>query len=176
MFFETIKITVKTTLMSNSVSCATYGSAHKTRLWQSSSRHCSSQIFWVRKWPNIQCLIIPMCLHSWNTAVANLRKGYCLEMDFVLKQMQMIMCDLSANWNSSYHELEQRIISMEQKLDELGRSFQSTSELLTQALHRRRLDHRYTVKNDFSKLYINRLLQYIYKKNYFSLSISKCHV
>lgn len=67
-------------------------------------------------------------------------------MDFVLKQMQMIMCDLSANWNSSYHELEQRIISMEQKLDELGRSFQSTSELLTQALHRRRLDHRYTVQ------------------------------
>ncbi|XP_051720508.1 intermediate conductance calcium-activated potassium channel protein 4 isoform X2 [Ctenopharyngodon idella] len=59
-----------------------------------------------------------------------------------LSKMQMIMCDLSANWNSSYHELEQRIISMEQKLDELGRSFQSTSELLTQALHRRRLDHR----------------------------------
>uniref|UniRef100_A0A8C1S055 Potassium intermediate/small conductance calcium-activated channel, subfamily N, member 4 n=1 Tax=Cyprinus carpio TaxID=7962 RepID=A0A8C1S055_CYPCA len=59
-----------------------------------------------------------------------------------LSKMQMIMCDLSANWNSSYHELEQRIISMEQKLDELGRSFQNTSELLTQALHHRRLDHR----------------------------------
>ncbi|XP_051573824.1 intermediate conductance calcium-activated potassium channel protein 4-like isoform X2 [Myxocyprinus asiaticus] len=59
-----------------------------------------------------------------------------------LSKMQMIMCDLSANWNSSYHELEQRIISMEQKLDELGRSFQTTSELLTQVLHHRRLDHR----------------------------------
>ncbi|XP_059423809.1 intermediate conductance calcium-activated potassium channel protein 4-like isoform X2 [Carassius carassius] len=59
-----------------------------------------------------------------------------------LSKMQMIMCDLSANWNSSYHELEQRIISMEQKLDELGHSFQITSELLTQALHCRRLDHR----------------------------------
>uniref|UniRef100_A0A8C2HE93 Potassium intermediate/small conductance calcium-activated channel, subfamily N, member 4 n=1 Tax=Cyprinus carpio TaxID=7962 RepID=A0A8C2HE93_CYPCA len=59
-----------------------------------------------------------------------------------LSKMQMIMCDLSENWNSSYHELEQRIISMEQKLDELGRSFQITSELLTQALHCRRLDHR----------------------------------
>ncbi|XP_026084071.1 intermediate conductance calcium-activated potassium channel protein 4-like isoform X2 [Carassius auratus] len=59
-----------------------------------------------------------------------------------LSKMQMIMCDLSANWNSSYLELEQRIISMEQKLDELGRSFQNTSELLTQTLHHRRLDHR----------------------------------
>ncbi|XP_052433954.1 intermediate conductance calcium-activated potassium channel protein 4 [Carassius gibelio] len=59
-----------------------------------------------------------------------------------LSKMQMIMCDLGANWNSSYHELEQRIISMEQKLDELGRSFQITSELLTQALHCRRPDHR----------------------------------
>uniref|UniRef100_A0A3B1KJQ1 Potassium calcium-activated channel subfamily N member 4 n=1 Tax=Astyanax mexicanus TaxID=7994 RepID=A0A3B1KJQ1_ASTMX len=59
-----------------------------------------------------------------------------------LSKMQMIMCDLSANWNNSYRELEQRIISMEQKLDELGQSFQSTSQLLSQALHRRRLDHR----------------------------------
>lgn len=57
--------------------------------------------------------------------------------------MQMIMCDLSANWNNSYRELEQRIISMEQKLDELGQSFQSTSELLSQALQRRHLVHRY---------------------------------
>ncbi|XP_030641210.1 intermediate conductance calcium-activated potassium channel protein 4 [Chanos chanos] len=59
-----------------------------------------------------------------------------------LSKMQMIMCDLSANWNNSYRELEQRILSMEQKLDELSRSFQNTSELLVQALHRRRLDHR----------------------------------
>lgn len=57
--------------------------------------------------------------------------------------MQMIMCDLSANWNNSYRELEQRIISMEQKLDELGQSFQSTSELLSQALQRRHFVHRY---------------------------------
>ncbi|XP_062322620.1 intermediate conductance calcium-activated potassium channel protein 4 isoform X1 [Osmerus eperlanus] len=52
-----------------------------------------------------------------------------------LPKMQMIMCDLSANWNNSYRELEQRIISMEQKLDELTRCFQQTSELLAQVLH-----------------------------------------
>ncbi|XP_056142890.1 intermediate conductance calcium-activated potassium channel protein 4 [Lampris incognitus] len=51
-----------------------------------------------------------------------------------LPKMQMIMCDLSANWNNSYRELEQRILSMEQKLDELNRCFQQTSELLSQAL------------------------------------------
>lgn len=54
-----------------------------------------------------------------------------------LPKMQMIMCDLSANWNNSYRELEQRIISMEQKLDELTRCFQQTSDLLAQALHHR---------------------------------------
>lgn len=51
--------------------------------------------------------------------------------------MQMIMCDLSANWNNSYRELEQRILSMEQKLDELSRSFHQTSELLSQVLRHR---------------------------------------
>ncbi|XP_023690577.1 intermediate conductance calcium-activated potassium channel protein 4 isoform X1 [Paramormyrops kingsleyae] len=45
-----------------------------------------------------------------------------------LPKMQMIMCDLSANWNNSYRELEQRIISMERKLDELGRSFHRPCE------------------------------------------------
>ncbi|KAK3571701.1 hypothetical protein QTP86_016155 [Hemibagrus guttatus] len=59
-----------------------------------------------------------------------------------LSKMQMIMCDLSANWNNSYRELEQRIISMEQKLDELGQSFQCTSELLSQALQHPHLVHR----------------------------------
>lgn len=53
------------------------------------------------------------------------------------QQMQMIMCDLSANWNNSYRELEQRILSMEQKLDELSRCFHQTSELLSQVLLRR---------------------------------------
>uniref|UniRef100_A0A3P9ITG8 Intermediate conductance calcium-activated potassium channel protein 4 n=1 Tax=Oryzias latipes TaxID=8090 RepID=A0A3P9ITG8_ORYLA len=52
-----------------------------------------------------------------------------------LPKMQMIMCDLSANWNNSYRELEQRILSMEQKLDELTRCFQQTSELLSDVLH-----------------------------------------
>lgn len=56
--------------------------------------------------------------------------------------MQMIMCDLSANWNNSYRELEQRILSMEQKLDELSRSFQQTSELLSQLLHHGSLEIR----------------------------------
>ncbi|CAL1611414.1 unnamed protein product [Knipowitschia caucasica] len=46
-----------------------------------------------------------------------------------LPKMQMIMCDLSANWNNSYRELEQRILSMEQKLEELTHCFQQTSEL-----------------------------------------------
>ncbi|XP_041844231.1 intermediate conductance calcium-activated potassium channel protein 4 isoform X2 [Melanotaenia boesemani] len=54
-----------------------------------------------------------------------------------LPKMQMIMCDLSANWNNSYRELEQRILSMEQKLDELSRCFQQTSELLSEVLHHR---------------------------------------
>ncbi|GLD63507.1 intermediate conductance calcium-activated potassium channel protein 4 isoform X2 [Lates japonicus] len=54
-----------------------------------------------------------------------------------LPKMQMIMCDLSANWNNSYRELEQRILSMEQKLDELSRCFQQTSELLSQVLRQR---------------------------------------
>ncbi|XP_026227510.1 intermediate conductance calcium-activated potassium channel protein 4 isoform X2 [Anabas testudineus] len=54
-----------------------------------------------------------------------------------LPKMQMIMCDLSANWNNSYRELEQRIFSMEQKLDDLSHCFQQTSELLSQALRHR---------------------------------------
>ncbi|XP_055359398.1 intermediate conductance calcium-activated potassium channel protein 4 isoform X2 [Betta splendens] len=54
-----------------------------------------------------------------------------------LPKMQMIMCDLSSNWNNSYRELEQRILSMEQKLDELSRCFHQTSELLSQALRHR---------------------------------------
>uniref|UniRef100_H3CJ70 Potassium intermediate/small conductance calcium-activated channel, subfamily N, member 4 n=1 Tax=Tetraodon nigroviridis TaxID=99883 RepID=H3CJ70_TETNG len=59
-----------------------------------------------------------------------------------LPKMQMIMCDLSANWNNSYRELEQRILSMEQKLDELSRCFHQTSELLSQVLLRRSSDSR----------------------------------
>ncbi|XP_017295170.1 intermediate conductance calcium-activated potassium channel protein 4 [Kryptolebias marmoratus] len=59
-----------------------------------------------------------------------------------LPKMQMIMCDLSANWNNSYRELEQRILSMEQKLDELTRCFQQTSELLSEVLHHRNLKTR----------------------------------
>ncbi|XP_055083852.1 intermediate conductance calcium-activated potassium channel protein 4 [Periophthalmus magnuspinnatus] len=54
-----------------------------------------------------------------------------------LPKMQMIMCDLSANWNNSYRELEQRILSMEQKLDELNHCFQQTSELLSHFLRQR---------------------------------------
>ncbi|XP_060777250.1 intermediate conductance calcium-activated potassium channel protein 4 isoform X5 [Neoarius graeffei] len=69
-------------------------------------------------------------------------RDYTTEMVEVSK-MQMIMCDLSASWNNSYRELEQRIISMEQKLDELGQSFQITSELLSQALQHRHLVRRY---------------------------------
>ncbi|CAN9513985.1 unnamed protein product [Ophioblennius macclurei] len=59
-----------------------------------------------------------------------------------LPKMQMIMCDLSANWNNSYRELEQRIHSMEQKLDELSRCFQQTSELLSQVLSGRNTQFR----------------------------------
>jgi len=55
----------------------------------------------------------------------------------------MIMCDLSANWNNSYRELEQRILSMEQKLDELSRCFRQTSELLSQVLRHRSPEIRY---------------------------------
>lgn len=59
-----------------------------------------------------------------------------------LPKMQMIMCDLSANWNNSYRELEQRILSMEQKLDELSRCFHQTSKLLSQVLHQRNTEIR----------------------------------
>ncbi|XP_070690755.1 intermediate conductance calcium-activated potassium channel protein 4 [Pempheris klunzingeri] len=59
-----------------------------------------------------------------------------------LPKMQMIMCDLSANWNNSYREMEQRILSMEQKLDELSRCFQQTSELLAQVLRHRKSEIR----------------------------------
>ncbi|KAG5271043.1 hypothetical protein AALO_G00175220 [Alosa alosa] len=61
-----------------------------------------------------------------------------------LQKMQMIMYDLSANWNNSYHELEQRILSMEQKLDELNRSLQQTSQLLTQVVGRQSLERRHS--------------------------------
>ncbi|XP_072317344.1 intermediate conductance calcium-activated potassium channel protein 4 [Eucyclogobius newberryi] len=54
-----------------------------------------------------------------------------------LSKMQMIMCDLSANWNNSNRELEQRILSMEQKLEELNHSFQQTSEMLSHVLRQR---------------------------------------
>ncbi|KAJ8388914.1 hypothetical protein AAFF_G00126700 [Aldrovandia affinis] len=59
-----------------------------------------------------------------------------------LPKMQMIMCDLSANWNNSYRELEQRIVSMEQKLDELSRCLNHTSDMLAQAMHRHTMDDR----------------------------------
>lgn len=54
------------------------------------------------------------------------------------------MCDLSANWNNSYRELEQRILSMEQKLDELSRCFHQTSKLLSQVLHQRNPETRWS--------------------------------
>ncbi|KAL2084321.1 hypothetical protein ACEWY4_019839 [Coilia grayii] len=60
-----------------------------------------------------------------------------------LQKMQMIMYDLSANWNNSYRELEQRILSMEQKLDELNQSLQQTSRLLTQAMGGQSLERRH---------------------------------
>ncbi|XP_062394888.1 intermediate conductance calcium-activated potassium channel protein 4 [Sardina pilchardus] len=61
-----------------------------------------------------------------------------------LEKMQMIMYDLSANWNNSYHELELRILSMEQKLDELNHSLQQTSQLLTQVMGRQSLERRHS--------------------------------
>uniref|UniRef100_A0A665SZT7 Potassium intermediate/small conductance calcium-activated channel, subfamily N, member 4 n=1 Tax=Echeneis naucrates TaxID=173247 RepID=A0A665SZT7_ECHNA len=64
------------------------------------------------------------------------RQDVCI-IKLLFGQMQMIMCDLSANWNNSYRELEQRILSMELKLDELSRCFQQTTELLSQALRHR---------------------------------------
>ncbi|KAL0985017.1 hypothetical protein UPYG_G00151870 [Umbra pygmaea] len=67
-----------------------------------------------------------------------------------LPKMQMIMCDLSANWNNSYRELEQRIVSMEKKLDDLGHCFQQTTELLSQAMH-----HHNTMMRTVSQQYQN---------------------
>ncbi|XP_028678262.1 intermediate conductance calcium-activated potassium channel protein 4 [Erpetoichthys calabaricus] len=47
-----------------------------------------------------------------------------------LSKLQMIMCDLDANWKSSYKVLEHRIDSMEKKIDDLGKAFQNTSLLM----------------------------------------------
>lgn len=71
------------------------------------------------------------------------------------QQMQMIMCDLSANWNNSYRELEQRILSMEQKLDELSRCFHQTSELLSQVLLRRNPEIRWRRRVDVRQMWTN---------------------
>lgn len=76
------------------------------------------------------------------TAVVMLIQTVCTGSCGWFQQMQMIMCDLSANWNNSYRELEQRILSMEQKLDELSRSFHQTSEMLSQVLRRRHPESR----------------------------------
>ncbi|XP_066575494.1 intermediate conductance calcium-activated potassium channel protein 4 [Amia ocellicauda] len=45
--------------------------------------------------------------------------------------LQVMLYDLSSNWSKSYKDLEQRIVTMETKLDNLARAFQDTSALLT---------------------------------------------
>lgn len=76
-------------------------------------------------------MAVPQCFPRVNTKI------FVFALGGWFQQMQMIMCDLSANWNNSYRELEQRILSMEQKLDELSHCFQQTSEMLSQVLRHR---------------------------------------
>lgn len=61
-----------------------------------------------------------------------------------LQKMQMLMYDLSANWNNSYHELEQRILSMEQRLEELNSTMRETSLLLSQVVGRPSLERKHS--------------------------------
>ncbi|MGH0187071.1 UNVERIFIED_CONTAM: hypothetical protein FKN15_023630 [Acipenser sinensis] len=58
-----------------------------------------------------------------------------------LSKLQVMMCDLSGNWSTSYKEMERRIGSMEQKMDELSRAFQETSQLISRALQHRAGDN-----------------------------------
>ncbi|XP_058876058.1 intermediate conductance calcium-activated potassium channel protein 4 isoform X2 [Acipenser ruthenus] len=54
-----------------------------------------------------------------------------------LSKLQVMMSDLNGNWSTSYKEMERRIVSMEQKMDELSRAFQETSQLISRALQHR---------------------------------------
>ncbi|MBN3276499.1 KCNN4 protein, partial [Polyodon spathula] len=58
-----------------------------------------------------------------------------------LSKLQVMMCDFNGNWSSSYKELERRIGSMEQKMDELSRAFQETSQLISRAVQHRARDN-----------------------------------
>ncbi|XP_041091155.1 intermediate conductance calcium-activated potassium channel protein 4-like isoform X1 [Polyodon spathula] len=58
-----------------------------------------------------------------------------------LSKLQVMMYDFNGNWSSSYKELERRIGSMEQKMDELSRAFQETSQLISRAVQHRAGDN-----------------------------------
>ncbi|KAK1155437.1 intermediate conductance calcium-activated potassium channel protein 4-like [Acipenser oxyrinchus oxyrinchus] len=62
----------------------------------------------------------------------------------LLKHLQRITCDLNANWSNSYKELEQRIDSMEQKMDALRIAFHDISQPLTRAVQHRAEDYSLT--------------------------------
>ncbi|MGH0148375.1 UNVERIFIED_CONTAM: hypothetical protein FKN15_037467 [Acipenser sinensis] len=62
----------------------------------------------------------------------------------LLKHLQKITCDLNANWSNSYKELEQRIDSMEQKMDALRIAFHDISQPLSRAMQHRAEDYSLT--------------------------------
>ncbi|MGH0156751.1 UNVERIFIED_CONTAM: hypothetical protein FKN15_032663 [Acipenser sinensis] len=62
----------------------------------------------------------------------------------LLKHLQRITCDLNANWSNSYKELEQRINSMEQKMDALRIAFHDISQPLSRAVQHRAEDYSLT--------------------------------
>ncbi|KAK6471539.1 intermediate conductance calcium-activated potassium channel protein 4-like [Huso huso] len=62
----------------------------------------------------------------------------------LLKHLQRITCDLNVNWSNSYKELEQRINSLEQKMDALRIAFHDISQPLSTAVQHRAEDYSLT--------------------------------
>ncbi|MGH0133841.1 UNVERIFIED_CONTAM: hypothetical protein FKN15_020056 [Acipenser sinensis] len=61
-----------------------------------------------------------------------------------ITHLQRITCDLNANWSNSYKELEQRIDSMEQKMDALRIAFHDISQPLSRDVQHRAEDYSLT--------------------------------
>ncbi|MGH0151299.1 UNVERIFIED_CONTAM: hypothetical protein FKN15_034078 [Acipenser sinensis] len=62
----------------------------------------------------------------------------------LLKHLQRITCDHNVNWSNSYKELEQRINSLEQKMDALRIAFHDISQPLSRAVQHRAEDYSLT--------------------------------
>ncbi|MGH0175525.1 UNVERIFIED_CONTAM: hypothetical protein FKN15_070784 [Acipenser sinensis] len=72
------------------------------------------------------------------------RAGAALRWAICRWLLQRITRDLNANWSNSYKELEQRINSMEQKMDALRIAFHDISQPLSRAVQHRAEDYSLT--------------------------------